>query len=586
MTRFAQNAVWALPCALLFFPAFSHANTIITNTRAEVSFMAALWETDTVGISPLANAQYPQFTNDWNYIFPHSSLSDDLDIHIDLAVDSSGYGSTNNNTGASSVVAEVINATISQLNDLRAISGSVSRVNGIFRFWTEHASERHFELHPVTALGIWNGTDYSPAFDYRPNIKYVADGATHPNSVLVALLNGSQTVTASILSDNEHVAFTYPSPSVNYVQYAGLAASPLLSDSVSSYFLLRPSLVPTAIVKCRIPAGTVAAAAATSLASNQIITVNALTRTDLLSVSNQLTLISAGQSTTFPRPVELITLGIGMGGTPSNPPVILVGWDVSTLAGGVDNYGPSPFGPTTIDANLSVVGLTRGDGIGTSYTAAAGAWGGIGFTAGSADNAILFDQFITFSITPNSGYNVSFSSIPRFDYYRSLTGPPNGVLQFSVGAGDFIDVTNLVYPVAGSGASFGAIDLSGITALQNVSTDVTFRLLNFGGGTRGSWYIYDTLRSTAADLVLQGVVTQVLNTNAPAAAPTLTLPSFTNHQFTFSVTGTPGTNYVIETATNLPNSWVPVVTNPAPFTFNLDNTASNPKRFFRAVYLP
>src|ERR1043166_4456021 len=279
MSHSERNAFCFVACALLFV-APSPASTVITNTRAEVSFMASLWEADAVQISTLANAQYPQFTSDWEYIFPHSSLSDDLDIHIDLAVDSSGSGSTNNNIGVSPVIAEVVNATSAQLNTLRTYAGSRSRTRGVFRFWTEHANERHFELHPVTELAIWNGTDFAPDIDYRSNINYVADGTTHPNSVLAALLNGSQTVTASVLSDNEHIAFTYPSPSVNYVQYAGLAVSSVLSDSVSSYFLLRPSLVPTAIVKCRIPAGTSAAATATTLASNQTINVNALTRTD------------------------------------------------------------------------------------------------------------------------------------------------------------------------------------------------------------------------------------------------------------------------------------------------------------------
>jgi hypothetical protein len=65
---------------VILFAQSSFANTIITNTRAEVSFMATLWETDTLNISPLANAQYPQFSNDWQYLFPHSNISSDGDI--------------------------------------------------------------------------------------------------------------------------------------------------------------------------------------------------------------------------------------------------------------------------------------------------------------------------------------------------------------------------------------------------------------------------------------------------------------------------------------------------------------------------
>src|SRR5207249_7962389 len=88
--------------ALMSFSTVTLATTTVTNTRPEVAQMAGLWEADSVQISALANAQYPQFgTNNWQFIFPHSSISSDGDIHIDMAVDASGTGSTGNNTGES-----------------------------------------------------------------------------------------------------------------------------------------------------------------------------------------------------------------------------------------------------------------------------------------------------------------------------------------------------------------------------------------------------------------------------------------------------------------------------------------------------
>src|SRR5207249_7841118 len=103
---------------------------------------------------------------------------------------------------------------------------------------------------------------------------------------------------------------TYPSPSVNYVQYDGVALSGLLSDSVSFYFWFRPNLVPSATVRCRVLTNTPAATSATGLSSNLAITVNALTRTDMLVISNQIASLVANQSSTLPRPVELITLAL------------------------------------------------------------------------------------------------------------------------------------------------------------------------------------------------------------------------------------------------------------------------------------
>src|SRR4051794_15802901 len=84
--------------------------TSITFTRAEVAQMALLWETDTIAVSSLANGQYPIYTTNWQYIFPHTNITSDGDVHTDMAVDSSGTGSGGNNTGASPIVSEIINA--------------------------------------------------------------------------------------------------------------------------------------------------------------------------------------------------------------------------------------------------------------------------------------------------------------------------------------------------------------------------------------------------------------------------------------------------------------------------------------------
>jgi hypothetical protein len=289
---------------------FCAASTVETNSRAEVAFMASLWETDSIAISPLANAQYPQFSSDWQYIFPHANFAADGDVHNDMAVNSSGYGSTNNNIGESPIIVEVINGTSSQLNNLQNLKAAQVRPRGIFRLYTEHAGERHYELHPATGLDVWNGSSFVLSNDYHANIAFVADGASHPNSTLTNLLNGSETMTAVIAADNTHVVFTYPSPSVNYVQYSGVTVSGFTNDGVSGYFLLRPDLVPQTVVRCRIVANTLTETTAQNIVSNQPVTVNALTRTDMLAVSNRIAALSANQSSTFGRPVELITLGL------------------------------------------------------------------------------------------------------------------------------------------------------------------------------------------------------------------------------------------------------------------------------------
>ena len=190
--------------------------------------------------------------------------------------------------------------------------------------------------------------------------------------------------------------------------------------------------------------------------------------------------------------------------------VTLVGWDVSGLPGGANNYGPSPLSPTTNAAGLTVEGLTRGSGVGTNNSGAQRGWGGNNWTDTSAAVAIASNRFATFSIAASSGNKVSYNAISRFDYRHSASGPTNGLLQYQIGAGVFIDITTVAYPTnATSGASLRPIDLSGIAALQDVGagTNVTFRIVNWGGTSAGgTWYIFDVANSTALDFEVQGMV--------------------------------------------------------------------------------
>ena len=266
---------------------------------------------------------------------------------------------------------------------------------------------------------------------------------------------------------------------------------------------------------------------------------------------------------------------------------ILAGWDVR----GQSNYGLSPLAAGTNAPNLTVTGLTRGSGVSTSGSGAVNGWGGVAFTNINAANAVASNQFVTFSASANAGYKVAYTSVSRFDYRRSGTGPANGVLQFQIGVGAFTDITNLAYTsTSTSGASIGAIDLSGITALQNVgpNTNVTFRIVNYGGGSSGTWYVFDTAGSTALDLAIQGTVTPLpIATNPPALPPTFALLAFANNQFQFTVNGTPGSNYVLQASTDLAaTNWISLTTNAAPFVFVESNAGAFSRRFYRALVKP
>ena len=130
---------------LVLWVAPAGADTTITFTRSEIDQMANLWETDCLAVSPFADTQYPTYATSWQYIFPHSSVSGDGDIHIDMAVDSSGTGKTGNNTGASPIVSEVINATPAQLTALS--SRNASRAVLVAHLF----GQRHRSLRPAPA---------------------------------------------------------------------------------------------------------------------------------------------------------------------------------------------------------------------------------------------------------------------------------------------------------------------------------------------------------------------------------------------------------------------------------------------------
>ncbi|MEI6196812.1 MAG: hypothetical protein WCS42_21055, partial [Verrucomicrobiota bacterium] len=253
-----------------------------------------------------------------------------------------------------------------------------------------------------------------------------------------------------------------------------------------------------------------------------------------------------------------------------------------------DAFGPPVLASTTNAPNLTVSGLTRSSGITTNSSGAARGWGGQAFTNISATQAVASNLFVTFVVTANAGYKVNYSSVSRFDYRRTGTGPANGVLQYQISSSAFNDITNLSYTsTSTSGASIGVIDLSGFAALQNVGagTNVTFRIVNYGGASTGNWYVFDTTSSTAPDLVVQGSITQVITTNPPAIAPTFTLITFTNQQFRFTVSGTSGSNYVVQATTNLnPANWISLITNAVPFLFIESNPL--PQRFYRSLVLP
>jgi hypothetical protein len=206
---------------------------------------------------------------------------------------------------------------------------------------------------------------------------------------------------------------------------------------------------------------------------------------------------------------------------------VLAAWEVT----GISGYGVSPFTATSNAPNVSVVGLTRGSGVGTASNAATNAWGGTGFIFTSEAAAITGNSFVTFSLTASTGYNISCTTVPAHNIRHSASGSTTGIWQFQIGNGAFTDIGSAITwgpTTSSSGNLQSAIDLSSIAGLQNVAagTTVTFRIVLWGGTGTGSWYVNNI--SAGLDLQVLGSLAPV---NSGGVAPVITAPPVATNTF-------------------------------------------------------
>jgi hypothetical protein len=195
--------------------------------------------------------------------------------------------------------------------------------------------------------------------------------------------------------------------------------------------------------------------------------------------------------------------------------VPLATWSFNSNAG----WGPGTFSPSTSNASVTIAGLNRGSGLDTgTTTAATNAWGAVDFNDGitsasqTSATAITQGNYVTYSVTPNAGISVSFSSISPYNVRRSSTGPGTMLWQYSFDGSTFTDIG--VQIPTGSTSSSGndkpAIDLSSISELQNVSsgTTVTFRLVLWNAtADGGTWYFYSGGSTVAnRNLIINGTL--------------------------------------------------------------------------------
>lgn len=188
---------------------------------------------------------------------------------------------------------------------------------------------------------------------------------------------------------------------------------------------------------------------------------------------------------------------------------IVVGWEMT----GQTAFGTQGLAPSFADQDVTVGGLTRGAGFGTTGSAAGNGWGGNGIEGPTtAADAITAENFITFTVTPDATFEFSASSM-SVNYRRSGAGANKFALQYQVGAGSFADIGEFDLGSSSSaGSNVTGIDLAAVPGLQDVSGQtVTFRIVPFGStDPNGTFYFYGPL--PGFDLRLDGSVQTIGST--------------------------------------------------------------------------
>ncbi|MDR3457949.1 MAG: hypothetical protein P4N60_10920 [Verrucomicrobiae bacterium] len=259
-------------------------------------------------------------------------------------------------------------------------------------------------------------------------------------------------------------------------------------------------------------------------------------------------------------------------------------YDATYDASHGNHGGALPVGTTIMDCGGNTYSLAPatgnnalliGDGdsgtLNLSYATNASLTG-LSVLGTSADGDTVLDYTLNFAGGATASGSIAFS-----DWYDPRAYGTFTSLGCVTQDDDFNSERGRVYSLTAAGIEipneYATLQLESITFTYNAGN-----VDNAGLFPRAA-----ILAVSAVDPLIPA--TQVVVTNLPASAPFFSSPAFANRQFSFTVNGTTGTNYVVLAATNLAMpDWIPVLTNSAPFVFQ--ESSPCPQRFYRAMVAP
>ncbi len=148
-------------------------------------------------------------------------------------------------------------------------------------------------------------------------------------------------------------------------------------------------------------------------------------------------------------------------------------------------YEPVSTDESTVVSNLVAGVNLRRDGsspAGNTFAAA-------GYSGTDSNAAMTAGHYWETVISPDDGFGIAFEKI-TYRMRRSGSGPPLSQWAYSLNGSTFTWLLP-VHPVLDSYTNDRDVDLSAVSALQNVSGPVWFRMYAWGGGAaNNSWGVY------------------------------------------------------------------------------------------------
>jgi peptidoglycan hydrolase-like protein with peptidoglycan-binding domain len=191
--------------------------------------------------------------------------------------------------------------------------------------------------------------------------------------------------------------------------------------------------------------------------------------------------------------------------------VNIVTFDTNGMSG-----GEVTMPATWQNANLSIVVLTRGLGLGIPSSPPLNTFASDSYVIGGVkNNAIVDGEYLQVEIGPKLTYKLSLSSID-VNLRRSSTGPQHYQWLYSLDGfgtpGIDIGFAETYTGTESNGTARPTINLSGIADLQNITagTSVTFRLYAWGATNATGTFAIGRLAGD--DLKFMGTVEQVTHT--------------------------------------------------------------------------